>query len=139
MSDASNVVPAESAMVAAGRGNAMASRLVDRAHAQPGRFRYTPACALVEADRIRLGTAGQIGALPGVGVLELHLSAVPAIASDDIRGAAHARHAVQATPERPDGALVATTVPDRWAGRPGALPPQGRQSQRQRLRCRRHP
>ncbi|MGW1997761.1 hypothetical protein [Embleya sp. NPDC001921] len=116
MSDALHIVLDESAMVAAGRGNAMASRLIHRAHAQPGWFLYAPACALVDADRIRPGTAEHIAALPGVGVLELDLSAALAIAPDDTWGAAHARHAARPTPERPDGAFVATTIPDRWAG-----------------------
>ncbi|MFI6985264.1 hypothetical protein ACIBSV_42760 [Embleya sp. NPDC050154] len=116
MSGALHVVPAESAMVVAGRANAMASRLMHRAHAQPGWFPYAPACALVEAGRIRPGAAERIAALPGVGVLELDLSAALAIAPDDTRGAAHARHAARPTLERPGGAFVATTTPDRWAG-----------------------
>ena len=45
----------ESAMAAAGRGNVLASRLIHRAHAEPGWFLYATVCALVEADRARRG------------------------------------------------------------------------------------
>ncbi|GLX48828.1 hypothetical protein Shyhy01_17780 [Streptomyces hygroscopicus subsp. hygroscopicus] len=29
---------------------------------------------------------------------------------------AHCQYAAQPTPDRPDGAVIATTAPDRWAG-----------------------
>ncbi|UGQ12064.1 hypothetical protein LO772_00140 [Yinghuangia sp. ASG 101] len=116
MSDHVHVVLDETAMVAAGRGNALASRLIHRAHAEPGWYLYAPACALVEADRARPGTAEHLAALPSVVVLELDLTAALALARAATWGAAHARHAAEPTPERPEGAFVATTAPDRWAG-----------------------
>ncbi|MCT2588407.1 hypothetical protein LHJ74_00340 [Streptomyces sp. N2-109] len=51
MSDAMHVVLDDTAMAAAGQGNVLASRLIHRAHAEPGWFLYAPVCALVAADR----------------------------------------------------------------------------------------
>ncbi|MFJ2596339.1 hypothetical protein [Streptomyces erythrochromogenes] len=105
-------------MLAAGQGNVLASRLIHRAHAEAGWFLYAPTCALVEADRARPGTAEHLAALPGITVLDLDLPAALALARQEAWAAAHARHAAQPTPERPDGAIVATTFPKRWQGEP---------------------
>ncbi|MFD6227244.1 hypothetical protein ACFWFZ_10220 [Streptomyces sp. NPDC060232] len=105
-------------MLAAGQGNVLASRLIHRAHAEAGWFLYAPTCALVEADRARPGTAEQLAALPGITILGLDLPAALALARLETWAAAHARHAAQPTPERPDGAIVATTTPKRWEGEP---------------------
>ncbi len=113
-----HVVLDDTAMVAAGRGNALASRLIDLAHSAAGWHLYAPACALVEADRIRPGTAGHLAALPGLAVLDLDLAAALAIAADSTWAHAHSRHAAAPDPERPDGAIIATTEPGRWAGEP---------------------
>ncbi|AXK37492.1 hypothetical protein DVA86_20015 [Streptomyces armeniacus] len=103
-------------MVAAGRGNVLASRLIHRAHAEAGWFLYAPACALVEADRIRPGTAEHIAALPRITVLELDLPAALAVAREPAWAAPHTRHAAQPTPDRPAGAVIATTTPGDWKG-----------------------
>ncbi|MEU2184676.1 hypothetical protein [Streptomyces thermolilacinus] len=79
---------------------------------------YAPACVLVEADRDRPGTAEHLAALPGITVLGLDLPAVLAIAQQATWAQAHARHAAQPTPDRPDGAIIATTTPGRWKGEP---------------------
>ncbi|MFC8492985.1 hypothetical protein ACFUJU_19720 [Streptomyces sp. NPDC057235] len=50
-----HIVLDETTMAAA--GNVLASRLIHRAHAETGWYLYAPACALVEADRARPGTA----------------------------------------------------------------------------------
>ncbi|MFJ3927803.1 hypothetical protein [Streptomyces sp. NPDC090022] len=118
MSDAVHIVLDQTAMAALGQGNVLASRLVHRAHAEAGWFLYAPACALVEADRARPGTAEHLAALPGITVLDLDLPAVLAVAGQDTWGPAHSRHAAQPTPDRPDGAVIATTTPHRWAGEP---------------------
>ncbi|SBW27290.1 hypothetical protein FDG2_5259 [Candidatus Protofrankia californiensis] len=118
MTDALHVVLDDAAMVAAGYGNLLASRLIHRAHTEPDWFLYAPACALVEADRTRPGTAEHIAALPAVTVLELDLAAALAVARDTGWAAAHTRHAAAPTPDRPDGAVIATAAPDRWAGQP---------------------
>lgn len=116
MSDAVHIVLDDTAMAAAGQGNILASRLIHRAHAEAGWFLYAPACALVEADRARTGTAEHLASLPGVTVLDLDLAAVLAVARQDTWAAAHSQHAAQPTPDRPDGAIIATTNPDRWSG-----------------------
>jgi hypothetical protein len=110
----------DSAMVTAGRSNATVSRLIHRAHTQTGWYLYAPACALVEADRARPGTAEHIAALPAITVLPLDLPAALAIAQEPVAGwaAAHTGHSVEPTAERPDGAFVATAAPDLWKGRP---------------------
>ncbi|WP_043478403.1 hypothetical protein [Kitasatospora sp. MBT66] len=113
-----HVVLDDTAMVAAGRGNILASRLIHRAHAEADWYLYAPACALVEADRERPGTAEHLAALPGVTVLDLDLAAALALAKDNTWAQAHTRYAAAPTPERPDGAVVATVDPARWKGRP---------------------
>jgi hypothetical protein len=113
-----HVVLDDTAMVAAGRGNLLASRLIHRAHAESGWYLYTPACALVEADRARPGTAEHLAALPGVTVLDLDLAAALAIAAETTWAHAHTRYAAAPTPERPDGAVVATVDVPRWTGEP---------------------
>lgn len=115
MSDLLHVVLDETAMVVAGQGNSAASRLVYRAHQEASVYLYAPACALVEADRTRPGTAEHIASLPGVIILDLDLPAALAIANKSTWAAAHAKYAAEPAIERPDGALIATVVPERWA------------------------
>ncbi|MEJ8631929.1 hypothetical protein [Streptomyces sp. MS2.AVA.5] len=111
-----HIVLDDSAMAAAGQGNFLASRLIHRAHAEADWFLYAPACALVEADRVRPGTAEHLASLPGVTVLDLDLAAVPAVARQETWAAAHSQYVAQPTPERPSGAIIATIKPDRWSG-----------------------
>lgn len=111
-----HIVLDETAMSAAGQGNVLASRLIHRAHAEAGWFLYAPACALVEADRARPGTAEHLAALPGITVLDLDLSAALALARQETWAAAHSQYAALPTPDRPDGAIIATTAPGRWEG-----------------------
>ncbi|WP_104820758.1 hypothetical protein [Kitasatospora sp. MMS16-BH015] len=113
-----HIVLDDTAMVAAGRGNALASRLIHRAHAQEGWYLYAPACALVEADRARPGTAQHLAALPALTVLDLDLAASLALAAENTWAEAHTRYAAAPTPERPDGAVVATVEPLHWKGQP---------------------
>ncbi|MGA5559217.1 hypothetical protein [Streptomyces lavendulocolor] len=118
MSDAVHIVLDDTAMTAAGQGNVLASRLIHRAHAEADWFLYAPACALVEADRARPGTAEHLASLPGVTVLELDLPGALALARQETWAAAHSQYAAQPTADRPDGAIIATTAPDRWSGEP---------------------
>ncbi|QKW08514.1 hypothetical protein HUT18_21240 [Streptomyces sp. NA04227] len=118
MSEHIHIVMDDSTMAAAGLGNALASRLIHRAHSEAGWFLYAPACALVEADRARPGTAEHIVALPAVTVLELDLPAALALTGLEGWATAHSEFAAQPTPERPDGAVIATIEPKRWSGRP---------------------
>ncbi|MGW4440989.1 hypothetical protein ACWELO_35630 [Streptomyces sp. NPDC004596] len=113
-----HIVLDDTAMAAAGHGNILASRLIHRAHVETGWYLYAPTCALVEADRARPGTAQHLAALPGVTVLDLDLPAALAVAAQNTWATAHAQHAAQPTPDRPDGAIIATTAPERWHGQP---------------------
>ncbi|MFF3489557.1 hypothetical protein ACFYXC_40995 [Streptomyces sp. NPDC002701] len=103
-------------MVAAGRGNILASRLIHRSHARAGWFLYATACALVEADRGRPGTAEHAAALDGIPFLDL--PAALALTQETTWGAAHTLHAAQPSPDRPDGAVIATITPEAWKGHP---------------------
>ncbi|MFC5955438.1 hypothetical protein ACFP51_13350 [Streptomyces pratens] len=116
MTEALHIVLDETAIVAAGQGNALASRLIHRAHSEAGWFLYAPTCALVEADRARPGTAEHLAALPGITVLDLDLPAALAVARETSWAPAHTRYAAEPTAERPNGAVVATTAPDAWKG-----------------------
>ncbi|MFE7312024.1 hypothetical protein ACFU7T_02750 [Streptomyces sp. NPDC057555] len=118
MSDVLHIILDETAMAAAGKGNVLASRLIHRAHAEPGWYLYAPTCALVEADRTRPGAAEHLAALPGIRVLDLDLPAALAVARQASWAAAHCRHTAQPTPDRPEGAVIATTDPQRWHGQP---------------------
>ncbi|WP_424863870.1 hypothetical protein [Streptomyces sp. MMS24-I29] len=118
MSEALHIVLDDTAMTAVGRGNVLASRLIHRAHAEADWFLYAPACALVEADRSRPGTAEHLAALPGITVLDLDLAAALAVAQQETWAAAHSQYAAEPTPDRPDGAVIATTAPDRWKDEP---------------------
>ncbi|MEW1724340.1 hypothetical protein [Streptomyces sp. NPDC093109] len=113
-----HIVLDDTAMAAAGQGNVLASRLIHRAHAEAGWFLYAPTCALVEADRARPGTAEHLAALPGITVLDLDLPAALALATQEAWAAAHSEYTARPTPDRPDGAIIATTAPKRWDGRP---------------------
>jgi hypothetical protein len=93
-----HIVLDESAMAAVGQGNVLASRFIHRAHAEADWFLYAPACALVEADRARPGTAEHLAAMPGITVLDLDLAAALAIAGQQTWAAAHSQHAAQPTP-----------------------------------------
>ena len=46
------------------------------------------------------------------------LPAALAVAREATWAQAHTRYAAEPTPERPDGAFIATAAPDRWAGHP---------------------
>ncbi|MFF6888632.1 hypothetical protein ACFY9F_36260 [Streptomyces sp. NPDC012421] len=118
MTDAVHIVLDETAMTAAGAGNPLVSRLIHRAHSEPGWHIYAPACALVEADRARPGTAEHLAGLPGLTVIDLDLAAVLALAQQATWAHAHAQHTAQPTADRPEGAVIATTTPERWKGEP---------------------
>ncbi|HLT10187.1 MAG TPA: hypothetical protein VK028_05200 [Micromonosporaceae bacterium] len=111
-----HVVFDDTAMVAAARGSRIASRLIERAHSADDITLYATTCALVEAERAHPGTAEHVASLPGFNILDLDLSAALAVAQEDTWAIAHTRYAAAPTLDRPDGALVATADPSRWAG-----------------------
>ncbi|MER7694647.1 hypothetical protein [Streptomyces sp. NPDC097610] len=113
-----HIVLDDTAMAAAGQGNILASRLIHRAHVESDWFLYAPVCALVEADRAWPATAEHLASLPGITDLDLDLASALALARQETWAAAHSQYAAQPTPDRPDGAVVATTAPHRWAGEP---------------------
>ncbi|MDT3441460.1 MULTISPECIES: hypothetical protein [unclassified Pseudofrankia] len=113
-----HVVFDDSAMLAAGRGNIVASTLIHNAHNLPGWHLYAPTCALVEADRVRRGIAEHIASLRDIVILDLTFSAALAVARDTSWATAHTRHAAGPSPERPVGAKIATADPARWKGQP---------------------
>jgi hypothetical protein len=116
-----HIVLDDTAMIAAGSGNRLVSRLIHRAHAEADLFLYAPACALVEAERARPGTAGHLAGMPAIVVVDLDPPAVLAVARENTWATAHVRYAMQPTPERPDGAMVATADPRRWQGQARVL------------------
>ncbi|MFH9959056.1 hypothetical protein ACH4OX_33235 [Streptomyces roseolus] len=118
MTDTVHVILDETAMTAAGAGNPLVSRLIHRAHTETGWRLYAPACALVEAGRAHPGTAEHLTALPGLTVLDLDLPAVLAVTQQTDWAHAHTWHTARPTPDRPDGAIIATTTPKRWKGAP---------------------
>jgi hypothetical protein len=118
VTDPLHVVLDATAMVAAGRGNVVASQLITRANTGSGWYLYAPTCALVEADRARPGTAAHIAALRGVTFVDLDLAAALALAQEHTWASAHVRYVADPTAERPEGAFVATAAPDQWAGQP---------------------
>ena len=111
-----HVILDATAMVAAGRGNRLASGIIHRAHNEPGWHLYATACALVEAERARPGTAEHLASLPRLIVLDLDLPAALAVARRREWADAHTLYAAQPTPDLPDGGIIATTAPQRWAG-----------------------
>lgn len=119
MNDDIHVVMDETAMLAAGGGNRFMSRVIHRAHSQEGWYLYAPACALVEADRMRPGIAEHVAMLPAVTVVDLGLPAALALGGRETSwGQAHARYAAEPNLDMPDGAFIATMEPKRWAGLP---------------------
>jgi hypothetical protein len=110
----------DSALVAAGRGNVLASRLIDRAHsAEADRWHlYTTACAVVAADRERRGTGRHVAALPALVVVPLDLPAALEVMAAGDWSLPHTRYAAQPSVDLPDGAIVATARPDLWRGQP---------------------
>lgn len=117
----------DSALVAAGRSNVLASTLIARAHPDPFQDRdpdeafvriHTTACALVAADRERPGTGMHAAALPNLDVVPLDLPAALEIMASTDWAMPHTRHAAEPSLERPDGAIVATTRPELWQGQP---------------------
>jgi hypothetical protein len=116
--DEIHVVFDDSALVAVGEGNVALSRLIHRAHAQPGWFVYTAACALVQADRDRPGTAAHVAALPRVTLVDLDLAAVLTVLDDHDWSLPHTRFAAAPSADRPGGAYVVTTDPGVWQGQP---------------------
>lgn len=115
MIDYKHVLLDDTAMLAAGRGNQVASRLIDSANRGALNLHATT-CALVEAERARSGTAAHFASMPTVNLIDLDLPAALAVARDSTWAFAHTRHAAEPTFDRPESTVVATADPDRWSG-----------------------
>jgi hypothetical protein len=119
----------DTAALALGGGNAMASRLVVEAEKDPALRVYIPALSLAAAERERAGVAEHLGALPSVNVEALDFSAASSVGkrlrtSDvDDEGkdepdwsGAQVLHLALPTVEWPRGRPVLTRTPTRYRG-----------------------
>jgi len=125
------VVFDDTAALALGAGNVMASRLVVEAEKDPALRVYIPALSLAAAERERAGVAEHVGALPSVAIEGLDFAAAAAVgkrlrvAGDgDDEGdkgeadwsGAHVLHLALPTVEWPRGRPVLTRTPTRYRG-----------------------
>ncbi|MFJ9893737.1 hypothetical protein ACIQPR_10445 [Streptomyces sp. NPDC091280] len=123
----------DTAALALGAGNIMASRLVVEAEKDPALRVYVPALSLAAAERERAGVAEHVGALPSVAVEGLDLAAATAVGKclrvaggvdPDAGGdkgevdwsGAHVLHLALPTVEWPRGRPVLTRTPIRYRG-----------------------
>jgi hypothetical protein len=124
----------DTAALALGAGNIMASRLVVEAEKDPALRVYIPALSLAAAERERAGVAEHVGALPSVAIEGLDFAAAAAVGKRlrvprdaDGEGAggdkgeadwsgAHVLHLALPTVEWPRGRPVLTRTPIRYRG-----------------------
>jgi hypothetical protein len=119
----------DTAALALGAGNSMASRLVVEAEKDPALRVYIPALSLAAAERERAGVAEHVGALPSVNIEGLDFAAATAVgkrlrtAASGEEGkdepdwsGAHALHLALPTVEWPRGRPVLTRTPSRYRG-----------------------
>ncbi|MER7180719.1 hypothetical protein ABT404_14770 [Streptomyces hyaluromycini] len=120
----------DTAALALGAGNSMASRLVVEAEKDPALRVYIPAVSLAAAERERAGVAEHVGALPSVNIEGLDFAAATAVGKrlraakgDSEHGkdepdwsGAHVLHLALPTVEWPRGRAVLTRTPMRYRG-----------------------
>ncbi|MDO0935079.1 hypothetical protein QQY66_26695 [Streptomyces sp. DG2A-72] len=119
----------DTAALALGAGNSMASRLVVEAEKDPALRVYIPALSLAAAERERAGVAEHLGALPSVDIEGLDFAAAAAVgkrlrtasAGDGGKdepdwSGAHVLHLALPTVEWPRGRPVLTRTPTRYRG-----------------------
>lgn len=123
----------DTAALALGGGNSMASRLVVEAEKDPTLKVYVPALSLAAAEFERAGVAEHVGALPSVNIEGLDFAAATAVGKrlrvaggSDAEGeggkgeadwsGAHVLHLALPTVEWPRGRPVLTRVPNRYRG-----------------------
>ncbi|WP_210585094.1 hypothetical protein [Streptomyces sp. GESEQ-35] len=122
----------DTAALALGAGNSMASRLVVEAEKDPALRVYIPALSLAAAEQERAGVAEHLGALPSVNIEGLDFVAATAVGKrlrtaavgdeeqsgkgePDWSGA-HVLHLALPTVEWPRGRPVLTRTPTRYRG-----------------------
>ncbi|MFE0172573.1 hypothetical protein ACFWZ2_09680 [Streptomyces sp. NPDC059002] len=112
----------DTAALALGAGNRMASRLVVEAEKDPALKVYVPALALAAAERDRAGVAEHVGSLSCIDITELDFAAAAAVGKrlriDEAAdwGGAHALHLALPSAEWPRGRPVLTRAPIRYRG-----------------------
>ncbi|WP_405796366.1 hypothetical protein [Streptomyces sp. NBC_01506] len=124
------IVLDDSAALALGAGNRMASRFVVEAEKDPTLRVYIPALCLAVAEADRAGVAEHIGSLPSVDITELDFAGAAAVgkrlrglaeadggaAVEDGWSGAHALHLAMPSVEWPRGRPVLTGYPARYKG-----------------------
>lgn len=106
------VVFDESALLALGSGNSLASQFISNTEHGPTRHVYVPALCLAAADGRRKGLAEQVGALPAAEIVELDLagaSTVGALLREELSGGSVTRSICPA--RRRTGRTDATSSP----------------------------
>ncbi|MFJ8645539.1 hypothetical protein ACIRNI_05390 [Streptomyces sp. NPDC093546] len=111
----------DTAVLALGGGNRMASRLVVEAENDPTLRIYIPAVCLTAAEGERAGVAEHVGALPSVDITELDFAGAAAVGKrlrvhGDDWSCAHAVHLAQPSVEWPRGRPVLSGDPLRYRG-----------------------
>ncbi|MEV0172706.1 hypothetical protein AB0I00_16510 [Streptomyces sp. NPDC050803] len=119
----------DTAALALGAGNSMASRLVVEAEKDSALRVYIPAVSLAAAERERAGVAEHLGALPSVHIEGLDFAAAAAVgkrlrtaaSADEGKdeadwSGAHVLHLALPTVEWPRGRPVLTRTPARYRG-----------------------
>ncbi|MFC8826538.1 hypothetical protein ACFT9I_14490 [Streptomyces sp. NPDC057137] len=127
------IVLDDSAALALGAGNRMASRFVVEAEKDPTLRIYIPALCLAVAEADRAGVAEHIGSLPSVDITALDFAGASAVgkrlrglmaespsdpkgAADEGWSGAHALHLAMPSVEWPRGRPVLTRYPTRYRG-----------------------
>ncbi|MEV7870977.1 hypothetical protein AB0P17_33875 [Streptomyces sp. NPDC088124] len=118
------VVLDDTAALALGAGNRMASRLVVEAEKDPTLRIYLPALCLAVAESDRAGVAEHVGALPSVDITELDFAGAAAVGkhlreqktTETDWSGAHALHLARPSVEWPRGRPVLTRDPVRYRG-----------------------
>ncbi|MBT2392673.1 hypothetical protein J7E87_25375 [Streptomyces sp. ISL-1] len=122
MSGSTAVIYDESALLALGSGNWLASQFISNTAHGPTRHVYVPALCLAAADGMRKGLAEHVGALPTAEIVELDFagaSTLGALLRDGVEWRlGHAIHLSRPTVEWPDGRPVVTASPDLYADMP---------------------
>ncbi|MEN8649520.1 hypothetical protein ABCR94_02410 [Streptomyces sp. 21So2-11] len=110
------VVYDESALLALGSGNRLASQFIANTEHSATRHVYVPTLCLAAADANREGIAEHVGALPSADIVELDFAGASAVGAL-VRGGlswriAHAVHLARPSLAWPDGCPVVTRSPD---------------------------
>lgn len=113
------VVFDDTALLALGTGNRLASRIIVQAQTDPSRHAFVPALCLAAAEAARAGLAEHAGALPSIEVTDLDYPAATAVGilirSGTAWRTAHAIYLAQPTADWPAGRPVLTTDPGLYA------------------------